>query len=113
TLLKQSSETTKSESSVHMKLAVQGEIKELPIESLEGDLTTKPAVGAQGSANIVLRVQRLEGGDFAVVDGTLFAALTKGSFQDLGPAADIYDVSAILNPDTRLRNVVVHVNDRT
>jgi len=34
TLLKQSSETTKSQSSVHMKLAVQGQIKELPIESL-------------------------------------------------------------------------------
>jgi len=111
TLLKQSSETTKSESSVHMKLAVQGEIKELPIESLEGDLTTKPAVGAQGSANIVLLGQRLEGVDFAVVDGTLFAALTKGSFQDLGPAADIYDVSAILNPDTGLANVLANFTD--
>ena len=111
TLLKQSSETTKSESSVHMKLAVQGEIKELPIESLEGDLTTKPAVGAQGTANIVFLGQRLEGVDFAVVDGTLFAALTKGSFQDLGPAADIYDVSAILNPDTGLANVLVNFTD--
>ena len=111
TLLKQSSETTKSESSVHMKLAVQGEIKELPIESLEGDLTTKPAVGAQGSANIVLLGQRLEGVDFAVVDGTLFAALTKGSFQDLGPAVDIYDVSAILNPDTGLANLLANFTD--
>ena len=111
TLLKQSSETTKSESSVHMKLAVQGEIKELPIESLEGDLTTKPAVGAQGTANIVFLGQRLEGVDFAVVDGTLFAALTKGSFQDLGPAADIYDVSAILNPDTGLANVLANFTD--
>jgi lipoprotein LprG len=109
--LKQSSETTKSESSVHMKLAVQGEIKELPIESLEGDLTTKPAVGAQGTANIVFLGQRLEGVDFAVVDGTLFAALTKGSFQDLGPAVDIYDVSAILNPDTGLANVLVNFTD--
>jgi lipoprotein LprG len=111
TLLKQSSETTKSESSVHMKLAVQGEIKELPIESLEGDLTTKPAVGAQGTANIVFLGQRLEGVDFAVVDGTLFAALTKGSFQDLGPAVDIYDVSAILNPDTGLANVLANFTD--
>ncbi len=111
TLLKQSSETTKSESSVHMKLAVQGEIKELPIESLEGDLTNKPAVGAQGTANIVFLGQRLEGVDFAVVDGTLFAALTKGSFQDLGPAVDIYDVSAILNPDTGLANLLANFTD--
>ena len=110
-LLKQSSDTTKSESSVHLKLAVQGQIKDLPIESLEGDLTNKPAVAAQGSANIVFLGQRLEGVDFVVTDGNLFAALTKGSFQDLGPAADIYDVSAILNPDTGLANVLANFSN--
>jgi lipoprotein LprG len=108
TLLKQSSETTKSQSSVHLKLTVQGQIKELPIESLEGDLTNTPAVGAQGTANIVFLGQRLEGVDFSVVDGTLYAALTKGSYQDLGPAGDIYDVSAILNPDIGLGNVLAN-----
>jgi lipoprotein LprG len=108
TLLKQSSETTKSQSSVHLKLTVQGQIKELPIESLEGDLTNTPAVGAQGTANIVFLGQRLEGVDFSVVDGTLYAALTQGSYQDLGPAVDIYDVSAILNPDTGLSNVLAN-----
>jgi len=108
TLLKESSETTKSQSSVHLKLTVQGEIKELPIESLEGGLTNTPAVGAQGTANIVFLGQRLEGVDFSVVDGTLYAALTKGSYQDLGPAVDIYDISAILNPDTGLGNVLAN-----
>jgi lipoprotein LprG len=110
-LLKESSETTKSQTSMHLKLAVQGEIKELPIESLEGDLTNTPAVAAQGTANIVFLGQRLEGVDFAVVDGTLYAALTKGSYQDLGPAVDIYDVSAILNPDTGLANVLANFSD--
>jgi lipoprotein LprG len=108
TLLKQSSETTKSQSSVHLKLTVQGQIKELPIESLEVDLTNTPAVGAQGTANIVFLGQRLEGVDFSVVDGTLYAALTKGSYQNLGPAVDIYDVSAILNPNTGLGNVLAN-----
>ena len=108
TLLKQSSETTKSQSSVHLKLTVQGQIKGLPIESLEGDLTNTPAVGAHGTANIVFLGQRLEGVDFSVVDGTLYAALTKGSFENLGPAVDIYDVSAILNPDTGLGNVLAN-----
>jgi lipoprotein LprG len=111
TLLKQSSDTTKSESSVHLKLTVQGQIKDLPIESLEGDLTNTPAVAAQGTANIVFLGQRLEGVDFVVADGNLFAALTKGSFQDLGPAADIYDVSAILNPDTGLANVLANFSN--
>ena len=111
TLLNQSGETTKSQSSMHLKLSVQGTIKELPIESLEGDLTNTPAVAAQGTANIVFLGQRLEGVDFVVADGTLYAALTKGSYQDLGPASDIYDVSAILNPDTGLANVLANFSD--
>ena len=78
---------------VHLELAVQGQIQNMPIESLGGDLTNKPAVAAQGTANIVFLGQRLEGVDFVVADGDLFGALTKGSFQDFGPAADIYDVS--------------------
>jgi lipoprotein LprG len=111
TLLKESSETTKAQTSMHLKLAVQGEIKELPIETLEGDLTNTPAVGAQGTANIVFLGQRLENVDFVVADGNLFGALTKGSFQDFGPAADIYDVSALLNPDTGLANLLANFAD--
>jgi lipoprotein LprG len=106
TLLQESSQTTKNLQSVHLLLTVQGEIKELPIESLEGDLTNTPAVAAQGKANIVFLGQRLEGVDFVVADGMLYGAITAGSFQDFGPAADIYDVSAILNPGTGLANVL-------
>ena len=111
TLLKESSETTKSQSSVHLKLSVQGQIKDLPIEMLEGDLTNKPAIAAQGTANIIFLGQRLEGVDFVVADGNLFAAITKGSFQDFGPAADIYDVSVLLNPDAGLGNIVANFTD--
>jgi len=111
TLLKESSETTKAQSSVHLKLSVQGTIQDLPIETLEGDLTNKPAVAAQGTANILFLGQRLEGVDFVVADGNLFGAITKGSFQDFGPAADIYDVSALLNPDAGLGNILANFAD--
>jgi lipoprotein LprG len=110
-LLKESSATTKSQSSVHLKLAVQGQIQDLPIETLEGDLTNKPAVAAQGTANILFLGQRLEGVDFVVADGNLFGAITKGSFQDFGPAADIYDVSALLDPDKGLGNLLANFSD--
>ncbi|HEX2212463.1 MAG TPA: LppX_LprAFG lipoprotein [Mycobacterium sp.] len=111
-LLQQSSETTKAQTSVHLLLTVQGEIKELPIESLEGDLTTTPAVAAQGSANLNFLGQKLEGVGFVVADGNLFATLTAGgSYQDFGPAADIYDVSAILSPTNGLANVVANFSD--
>jgi lipoprotein LprG len=41
----------------------------------------------------------------------LYGALTAGSYQDFGPAADIYDASAILNPDTGLGNVLANFSD--
>jgi lipoprotein LprG len=112
TLLQDSTKTTREQQSVHLKLTVQGEIKELPIELLEGDLTNKPAVAAQGSANLLFAGQRLEGVQFVVADGILYGALTPGSgMQDFGPAADIYDVSAILNPDTGLANVLANFTE--
>ena len=112
TLLKESSETTRNLQSVHLQLTVTGEIPELPIESLSGDLTNTPAVAAQGKANIIFLGQRLEGVDFVVADGILYGAITSGGgFQDFGPAADIYDVSAILNPDTGLANVLANFSD--
>jgi lipoprotein LprG len=112
TLLQQSSDTTKKQTSVHLLLTVQGEIKELPIESLEGDLTNAPAVAAQGKANINFLGQKLEGIQFIVADGTLYGTLTPGSaFQNFGPAADIYDASAILSPENGLANILANFSD--
>ena len=107
TLLRESADTTKAQSSAHLKLAVQGQIAELPVESLEGDLTQKPAVAAKGTADIVFLGQKLQGVEFVVSDGDLYAAITAGgSLSNFGPAADIYDVAAILSPDNGLANVL-------
>ena len=111
TLLKESAETTKSQPSVHLKLVTQGEIKDFPIASLEGDLTNTPAVAAQGKADIIFLGQKLEGVDFVVADGDLYGAITAGSFQNFGPASQIYDASVILNPDTGLANVLSNFSD--
>ena len=111
TLLKESAQTTKTQASVHLKLVVQGEIKDFPIASLEGDLTNAPAVAAQGKADINFLGQKLQGVEFVVADGNLYGAITPGSFQNFGPAADIYDASAILNPDTGLANVLSNFSD--
>lgn len=111
TLLQQSAETTKGQTSVHLSLSVQGEIAALPIESLDGNLTTAPAVAAEGKANILVLGQRLEGVGFVVIDGKLYGAITAGAFQDFGPAADIYDVSAILSPERGVANVISNFSE--
>jgi lipoprotein LprG len=111
TLLQQSAETTKSQTSAHLLLTVQGEIAALPIESLEGNLTLSPAVAAEGKANLIFLGSRLEGVAFVVVDGTLYAAITAGTYQDFGPAADIYDIGAILSPEKGVGNVISNFSD--
>ena len=111
TLIKDSDQTTRALTSVHLLLEVNGEIKELPIARLDGDLTTVPAVAAQGKANIVFLGQKVDDVEFVVADGNLFGALTPGSFSDFGPAADLYDVSAILSPDRGLANILANFSD--
>ena len=112
TLLTDSAETTRGEQSVHLQLTVNGEIKELPIATLSGDLTNAPAVAAQGTADLIFLGQKLTDVGFVVVDGDLYGAITKGgNMQNFGPAADIYDISAILNPDNGLANVLSSFTD--
>lgn len=111
TLLKDSTTTTQGYQSVHLQLTVNGQIKDLPITSMTGDLTNTPAVAASGKADIEALGQKLEGVDFVVIDGTLYGAITANSWQDFGPAADIYDVSAILSPDKGLANVLANFSD--
>ncbi|MDX1890944.1 LppX_LprAFG lipoprotein [Mycolicibacterium sp. 050158] len=106
TLLKDSDQTTRAQKSVHLELAVTGKIAKLPIETLTGDLTNVPVVAAQGKASIIAFGQTFKDVDFVVADGNLYGALTPGSFTNFGPAADIYDVSKILNPDVGLANIL-------
>ncbi len=109
TLVKQSADTTKNVKSAHLVLTVNGKLQGLPIKNLTGDLTTAPATAAKGNALITI------GGDaqvdFVVVDGDLYATLTPNKWSDFGKASDIYDVSAILNPDTGLANILANFTD--
>ena len=79
--MKQSAETTKSQTSVHLVLRARW--KALPIESLEGNLTTSPRSPRRARPTSSFLGQRLEGVSFVVVDGMLFGAITAGTFPGL------------------------------
>jgi lipoprotein LprG len=110
TLLKQSSQSTKNLKSVHLVLSVTGKIKGLPVKTLTGDLTTAPNTAAKGDAKITLAGSDIDA-QFVVYDTVLYAALTPNKWDDFGPAADIYDVSTILNPDAGLANMLANFTD--
>ena len=110
TLLKDSNTATRNLKSVHLDLSVEGEIPNLPIKTLTGDLTNVPAVAAQGNAKLLFQGADVDA-NFVVIDGNLFVALSGDSYIDMGPAADVYDIAAILNPDTGLANVLANFSD--
>ncbi|MDF2826263.1 MAG: lipoprotein LprG [Mycobacterium sp.] len=100
-LLQQSSQTTKGLQSAHLDITVNGTIEGLPLKTLTGDLTNVPATAVQGNATISMAGSDVDAG-LIVIDNTLYASLTPDSWLDLGPAADIYDPSTILNPNSGL-----------
>ena len=110
TLLKESNTATRALKSVHLELGVEGEIKDLPIKTLGGDLTQSPAVAAQGKSTLLFQGSTVDA-NFVVIDGGLFVALSGDSYIDMGPAADVYDIAAILSPDTGLANVLASFSD--
>jgi lipoprotein LprG len=110
TLVKQSTDVTKNLKSAHLVLSVIGKVPGLPIKTLTGDLTNSPATAASGNVQLTLGGSEVDA-NFVVVDGELYATLTPNKWSDFGKAADIYDVSAILNPDTGLANLLANFTD--
>jgi lipoprotein LprG len=109
-LLQQSSATTKGLQSGHLDIGVTGEIAGLPVKKLTGDLTNVPATAVTGDATITMGGSAADVG-LVVIDSVLYVALTPNNWIDMGPAADIYDPSTILNPDLGLANMLSSFSD--
>jgi len=109
-LINQSIATTKTLKSAHLEIVVNGTIDGLPVKTLSGDLTNVPGVAIKGSSTISMGGSDVDI-ELVVLEGTLYAALTPNSWLDMGPAADVYDPSVILNPDTGLANMLASVTE--
>ena len=104
-LLQKSIQTTKTLTSAHLEIVVNGKIDGLLVKKLSGDLTNVPSVAIKGNSTISMGGADVDI-ELVVLDGTLYAALTPNSWLDMGPAVEIYDPSVILNPDAGLANML-------
>ncbi|MDQ2626420.1 LppX_LprAFG lipoprotein [Mycolicibacter senuensis] len=110
TLVKESATTTAELKSAHLALSVTGQIKNLPVKTLEGDLTNEPTTAAKGNATITMLGSDVDA-KFVVIDGDLYAAITGDDYDNYGAADKIYDVAAILSPDKGLANMLAKLKD--
>lgn len=110
TLVKEAGTATKDLKSAHLVITVTGRIEKLPVKTLEGDLTNDPSTAAKGETKITLFGSDVDV-KFVVIDGELYGAISGDDYDDYGPAVKIYDVSAILDPDKGLANILANFTD--
>jgi lipoprotein LprG len=109
-LLRDAAAATKDISSAHFTLKIDGEIPSLSVHSAEGDLDK--ASGAKGKVNMDLLGSLFEG-EFVLVDETIYIKGATGGFQQLPASmiANIYDPSAILDPERGVAKVLASVQN--
>jgi lipoprotein LprG len=112
-VVEQSSQTTRMMNSVHIVLDVSDSIDSLPIQNLNGDVTNRPAVAAQGDGEFRIN-NNLSHSEFIVSEGNLYTKGDGGTeYTNMGPANRIYDPAVILDKDLGLANVIAKVQDPT
>lgn len=109
-LVQQSLATLRSQHSAHLEQETTGTILDWPVNTLTGEVTNQPSNAFEGSANMKLNGQTVNA-QLAVVDAILYAALTPNSWLDMGPAAEIFDPSAYLDPNNGLINALSGISD--
>jgi lipoprotein LprG len=110
TLLNQSAQTTRALKSAHLVQTIAGKIQGMPLKLLTGDLTTSPTPAGSGNVKLTLAGSDIDA-NYVVLDGTFYAELSPGKWSNFGAASDIYDPTAILNPNIGLPNLLSNFSD--
>ena len=112
TLLLESAQTTRNLHSAHLKMEVDGELRDkLPFENFDGDLTNTPAAAAEGSVDIIVLGKTATGVGIFEIDDELYFAITKGNWSAYGSANHFYSFSVILDSDKGLANVLNNLSE--
>jgi lipoprotein LprG len=113
-LLRDSAAATMNIKSAHFTLKVNGAVPGLSVHSAQGDLTKEggPSGAARGTVNMELLGNLFEG-EFVLVDDTIYIKGPTGPYQQLPASliANLYDPSAILNPDKGISKVLASVQN--
>jgi len=110
TLLSESAESMRSVKTVHFTIKVDGELPDVPVKDADGDLTS--AGDSKGTAKVTFGGQLLSI-EYVLTGGNLHFKGPTGGFTKL-PAAfagQVYDPSAILNPDKGVAKVLASAKD--
>ncbi len=105
-ILKQAADVMRKVTGMHISLSVQGDVPNLRVTKLDGDISNTPQTVATGTATMLLG-KSPQDAKFVYVDGHLYSDLGQpGSYTDFGNGASIYNVAVLLDPNKGLANVL-------
>jgi lipoprotein LprA len=105
-LLKQAADAMRKVTGMHVTLAVQGDVPNLRVTKLDGDISNTPQMVATGSATLLLGKTPTDA-KFVYVDGHLYSDIGQpGTYTDFGNGVSIYNVSVLLDPNKGLANIL-------
>ncbi|BBX95610.1 LppX_LprAFG lipoprotein [Mycobacterium lacus] len=111
TLLKQAAEAMRKVTGMHVSLAVKGNVPNLRVTKLDGDVSNTPQTVATGNATLLVG-NNSQDAKFVYVDGHLYSDLGQpGTYTDFGNGASIYNVSVLLDPNKGLANLLANLKD--
>ncbi|MBS4099956.1 LppX_LprAFG lipoprotein [Tsukamurella paurometabola] len=111
TLIDASSKAARDLHDVQLDLSVDGTVPNLPVKSVSAYLTDQPKLGGQGDADVVYQGSAVKA-KFIVTDGDLFVQFGPGQpYNRTGKAVDVYDASAILDPERGIANLIASVRE--
>ncbi|OBA58219.1 hypothetical protein A5647_21735 [Mycobacterium sp. 1100029.7] len=106
TLLKQAADALAKVTGMHVSVSVQGDVPNLRVTKLDGDISNTPQTVATGTATLLVGKSPQEA-KFVYIDGHLYSDLGQpGSYTDFGNGASIYNVAVLLDPNKGLANVL-------
>ncbi|BBX72572.1 LppX_LprAFG lipoprotein [Mycobacterium shinjukuense] len=111
TLVKQATDVMRKVTGMHVRLAVDGNVPNLRVTKLDGDVSNSPQTVATGTATLLVG-KNSEDVKFVYVDGHLYSDLGQpGRYTDFGTGASIYNVSVLLDPNKGLANLLANLKD--
>ncbi|HTQ22390.1 LppX_LprAFG lipoprotein [Mycobacterium sp.] len=112
TVVKDAAAAMRQVTGMHLTVAVQGDVPNLSLTKLDGDVSSTPQTVASGSATLTVGQKPVDS-KFVFVDGHLYSDVADpgGKYNDYGDGVSIYDVGTLLNPDKGLANILTNLKD--
>lgn len=112
-LVQQSADAMKQVTGLHLELTAEGKVPNLKVSKVVGDISTKPAPVATGSANVEVSRDNTVDAKLIFVDGHLYSDVAEpGVWTDYGEgSAALYNPTRLLDPNMGVANLLSNLKD--